>query len=29
MKCGFQLAKEIDPKLFELEPEDIHMEFQS
>ena len=28
LSCGFQLAKEIDPKLFELEPEDIHMEFQ-
>ena len=26
--CGFQLAKVIDPKLFELEPEDIHMEFR-
>lgn len=26
MSCGFQLAKEIDPKLFELEPKDIHME---
>lgn len=28
MSCGFQLAKVIDPKLFELEPEDIHMEFR-
>jgi N-acetylglutamate synthase-like GNAT family acetyltransferase len=27
MSCGFELAKVIDPKLFELEPEDIHMEF--
>jgi len=26
MSCGFQLAKEIDSKLFALEPEDIHME---
>ncbi|MGY5857745.1 MAG: GNAT family N-acetyltransferase [Candidatus Thorarchaeota archaeon] len=26
MSCKFQLAKEIDPRLFELEPEDIHME---
>ena len=26
MSCGFQLAKEIDQKLFELEPEDTHME---
>ena len=25
MNLGFQLAKEVDPKLFELEPEDIHM----
>jgi N-acetylglutamate synthase-like GNAT family acetyltransferase len=28
MSCGFQLAKIIDSKLFELEPEDIHMEFK-
>jgi predicted N-acetyltransferase YhbS len=27
LSCGFKLAKVIDPKLFELEPEDIHMEF--
>ena len=26
MSCNFQLAKEIDPKLFKAEPEDIHME---
>ena len=26
MSCGFQLAKVIDQRLFELEPEDIHME---
>jgi N-acetylglutamate synthase-like GNAT family acetyltransferase len=28
MSCGFQVTKEIDPRLFELEPEDIHMEYQ-
>lgn len=28
LRCGFQPAKEIDPKLFELEPEDIHMELR-
>jgi GNAT superfamily N-acetyltransferase len=26
MSCDFQLAKIIDPHLFELEPEDIHLE---
>ena len=28
LSCGFHPTREIDPKLFELEPEDIHMEFQ-
>lgn len=28
LSCGFQLAKEIDSKLYELEPEDIHIEFR-
>jgi GNAT superfamily N-acetyltransferase len=28
LSCGFHPTKEIDPKLFKLEPEDIHMEFK-
>ncbi|MHA2497744.1 MAG: GNAT family N-acetyltransferase [Candidatus Hodarchaeales archaeon] len=28
LKRGFQLAKEVDPHLFALEPEDIHMELE-
>lgn len=28
LKRGFKLAKEVDPQLFALEPEDIHMELE-
>ncbi|MHA2233691.1 MAG: GNAT family N-acetyltransferase [Candidatus Hodarchaeales archaeon] len=28
LKRGFRLAQEVNPKLFELEPEDIHMELE-
>ncbi|MFQ5976849.1 MAG: GNAT family N-acetyltransferase [Candidatus Heimdallarchaeota archaeon] len=28
MKRGFRLAQEVNPKLFELEPEDIHLELE-